>query len=234
MGYRCHPASLVRVCGFGFDKQRLLGQSDATHWKKKRKNIYIYPPAWHLSRRERQARTFQSIICHLRYICNNNKTFTMAQAIRDTPAGQFLRSVGFGSWLAYPEEVDGFEPQQMSTVAEEVSTPSEDDDLEKTLSKISAKIGTTEGEITTKLSENELADVIVVSFTKDDQGNPRNWSQGKKTWTLTLINTYTFVVYLAASIITPDAEVIMQRYNVSIVVASLGLSMYVVGCKFYH
>lgn len=203
-----------------------LGQTDATPWKMKK--LYL-PPAWHLSRRERQARTFQSSSAI--YICNTNKTSTMAQAIRDTPAGQFLRFVGFGSWLAYPEEVEGFEPQQMPTVAEEVSTPSEED-LEKTLSKISAKIGTTEGEITNKLSEKELADVIVVSFTKDDQGNPRNWSQAKKTWTLTLINTYTFVVYLASSIITPDAEAIMQRYNVSIVVASLGLSMYVVGCRF--
>ncbi|KAK5196224.1 hypothetical protein LTR92_003768 [Exophiala xenobiotica] len=156
----------------------------------------------------------------------------MAQAIRDTPAGQFLRYVGFSSWLAYPEEEDGFEPEPMPTVAEEVSAPIGASDLERTLSKISAKVGTkTEGEITNnlKLSEKELADVIVVSFTKDDQGNPRNWPQAKKTWTLTLINTYTFVVYLSASIITPDAEVIMQRYNVSTVVASLGLSMYIVG-----
>jgi DHA1 family multidrug resistance protein-like MFS transporter len=159
----------------------------------------------------------------------------MAQAIRDTPAGQFLRYVGFSSWLAYPEEDDGFEPEPMPTVAEEVSAPIGGSDLERTLSKISAKVGTkTEGEITNnmKLSEKELADVIVVSFTKDDQGNPRNWPQAKKTWTLTLINTYTFVVYLSASLITPDAKFIMQRYNVSVVLASLGLSMYIVGCKF--
>lgn len=154
----------------------------------------------------------------------------MGKAIRDTPAGHLLRLIGFKTQLSWPEEVPGFEPQQMPAIAEEISTSGED--LEKTLSKISARVGTTiEGEITNKLSEKELAGAIVVTFAENDEDNPRNWSQGKKTWILTLVNVYTFVVYLTASIITPDAEFIMQRYNVSIVVASLGLSMYVVGCR---
>ena len=50
-------------------------------------------------------------------------------------------------------------------------------------------------------------------------------------WTLTVVNLYTFVVYLTASVITPTAGAIMERYNISLVVASLGLSMYVVGCE---
>lgn len=159
----------------------------------------------------------------------------MAQALRDTPAGHLLRLIGFRSYLSWPEEAPNFEPRQMPAIAKEISSSS--DDLEKTLSKISARVGTKTDEgsdiITNnkKLSRKELADAIVVTFAENDQDNPRNWPQRKKTWTLTLVNVYTFVVYLTASIITPDVEFIMQRYNVSIVVASLGLSMYVVGCK---
>ncbi|KAK6382736.1 hypothetical protein LTS17_003405 [Exophiala oligosperma] len=157
----------------------------------------------------------------------------MAQALRDTPAGHLLRLIGFRSYLSWPEEAPNFEPRQMPAIAKEISSSS--DDLEKTLSKISARVGTKTDEgsdiITNnkKLSRKELADAIVVTFAENDQDNPRNWPQRKKTWTLTLVNVYTFVVYLTASIITPDVEFIMQRYNVSIVVASLGLSMYVVG-----
>ncbi|KIV80851.1 hypothetical protein PV11_08327 [Exophiala sideris] len=152
----------------------------------------------------------------------------MANLIRDTPAGHLLRTVGFKSWLAYPEELPGFEPQQMPAVSEALPT-SNNEDLEKTLSKITAKETTTSGLTSESSSEKDVGGAIVVSWTENDKDNPRNWSQGKKAFTLTLINVYTFVVYLTASIITPTAEAIMKRYDVSVVVASLGLSMYVVG-----
>ncbi|KAI1611565.1 MFS transporter [Exophiala viscosa] len=152
----------------------------------------------------------------------------MANPIRDTSAGQLLRAVGFKSWLAYPEELPSFEPQQMPAVPETLPVTNIED-LEKTLSKIATKETASNGLTSESSSEKDVGEAIVVSWTSNDKDNPRNWSQGKKMYTLTLINLYTFVVYLTASIITPTAEFIVKRYDVSIVMASLGLSMYVVG-----
>ncbi|KAH0841034.1 hypothetical protein AYO21_11116 [Fonsecaea monophora] len=165
-------------------------------------------------------------------------------SLRDTPAGQFLRLIGFKSWLYYPEEVTGFELPSLPFVSQEVLPPLDEEDhdhddasetdLEKDLEKSlpsasSLRLATPPDEVSSAMSQKALTEPIVVSFADDDTDNPRNWSAAKKTWTVTLINVYTFVVYCTASIITPTAGYIVERYNVSVVVASLGLSMYVVG-----
>jgi DHA1 family multidrug resistance protein-like MFS transporter len=156
-------------------------------------------------------------------------------AIRDTPAGQFLRLIGLKSWLYYPEEVTGFELPSFPWVSEETLPPTVDGvtekDIEKSLPSISIRLATPPDELSSAVSQKALAEPIIVSFSEDDMDNPRNWSTSKKAWTVTIINVYTFVVYATASIITPTAGAIVQKYDVSIVVASLSLSMYVVGCK---
>ena len=156
--------------------------------------------------------------------------------IRDTPAGQFLRLIGLKSWLYFPEEVTGFELPRLPWLSEEQLTPTDDDapekDVEKSLASISIRLSTPPDELSSAMSRKGLAEPIVVSFAEGDKENPRNWSALKKAWTVTIINIYTFVVYCTASIITPTTSFIMQKYDVSVVVASLGLSMYVVGCKF--
>ncbi len=165
-------------------------------------------------------------------------------AIRDTPAGQFLRLIGLKSWLYYPEEITGFELPNLPWISEE-QFPSTDDnatdkdlekdlekDMEKSLPSCSVRLSTPPDELSSAWSQKAIAEPIVVSFSEDDNDNPRNWSSTKKAWTVTIINIYTFVVYCTASIITPTASFVVQKYDVSVVVASLGLSMYVVGCRF--
>ncbi|OQV03361.1 hypothetical protein CLAIMM_08412 [Cladophialophora immunda] len=150
----------------------------------------------------------------------------MAGFVKETPAGQFLRTLGFRSdFLLYAEEKVGFEPRDPPIIRESAPSPVESD-LEKELSKLSTTVRASEKDVTLPASDEEA---IVVSWTENDPENPRNWSQSKKTWTLVVVNLYTFCVYCTASIITPTAGAIQQRYDVSIVVASLGLSMYVVG-----
>ncbi|EXJ56374.1 uncharacterized protein A1O5_12641 [Cladophialophora psammophila CBS 110553] len=152
----------------------------------------------------------------------------MADFLKETPAGQFLRLIGCRSAnLLYPEEKPGFEPAAagLPIVCERAPSPAESD-LEKTLSKLSATVRASEKCETSPNPDNEA---IIVSWTEHDPGNPRNWSQAKKTWTLVVVNLYTFCVYCTASIITPTAEAIQQRYHISILVASMGLSLYVVG-----
>ena len=168
-------------------------------------------------------------------------------AIRDTPAGQFLRLIGLKSWLYYPEEVTGFELPHLPWISEEVLPPSSDSltetetekeiekdierDIEKSIPSISVRLATPPDAVSSAWSQKALAEPIEVCFSEDDKENPRNWSTTKKAWTVTIINLYTFVVYCTASIITPTAGLIVQKYDVSVVAASLGLSMYVVGCK---
>lgn len=165
-------------------------------------------------------------------------------AIRDTPAGQALRLLGLKSWLYYPEEVAGFELPNLPWTSEEQLPPTSDGeketetekdiekDIEKSLPSLTIRLATPPDEVSSAWSQKALAEPIVVSFSEDDKENPRNWSAKKKAWTVTIINIYTFVVYCTASIITPTAGFITQKYDISLVVASLGLSMYVVGCKF--
>ncbi len=157
-------------------------------------------------------------------------------AIRDTPAGQFLRLIGLKSWLYYPDEVTGFELPNLPWMSEEELPPTGDNvtdkDIEKSIPSISIRLSTPTDEVSSAISHKALAEPIVVSFPEGDKENPRNWSAKKKAWTVTIINIYTFVVYCTASIITPTAGLVVEKYDVSPVAASLGLSMYVVGCKF--
>ena len=147
------------------------------------------------------------------FICAFLKMF---ECIRDTPARQFLRLLSFKSYLCYPEESPGFQPPPFATVSEAPVTK----ETEEVLPKL---------EITRTLSQKGLTDAIVVTWYENDQDNPRNWSTVKKSWVMVVISLYTFVVYCTASIIVPTAEAVMQKYSVSVYVAELGLSMYVVG-----
>lgn len=171
----------------------------------------------------------------------------MRESLRDTPAGQALRFIGVKApWLHYPEEVSGFQPPKMphlnsQSISEPADVPDEPlskstsdttDVAEKTSPKPVVEVGASGSAIIRQMSQKGLSDVIVVTWTDNDDDNPRNWSDRKKSWVMIVVSIYTFVVYCTASIITPTAETMMRRYDVSLVVSSLALSMYVLGCKY--
>jgi MFS transporter, DHA1 family, multidrug resistance protein len=135
--------------------------------------------------------------------------------LRDTPFGQLLRAVGFKSSLQYPEERHGFQPPPFATVSEAPVTCATEE-----LPKV---------EVVRQLSQKGLTDASVVDWYTNDPDYPRNWTHKKKSWVMVVISLYTFVVYCAASIITPTADIVMKKYNVSIDIAYLGLSLYVAG-----
>jgi hypothetical protein len=145
--------------------------------------------------------------------------------LKETLFGQFLRLVGYRpQWLQYPEERSGFEPRQSSILSEHAAKPSSQDPekLEKVISTIKPEA----------FDSSDTKDIILVTWQNDeDPANPRNWSPRKKKWTLSIVLLYTWVVYCSASIVTPTSGYIQVRYGVSEVVTSLGLSMYVAGCK---
>lgn len=66
-------------------------------------------------------------------------------------------------------------------------------------------------------------------YSTTDPENPQNWSSARKLLVVFNIFIYTFVAYTASAIYTPSTQGIMERFNVSITAASLGLSLYVIG-----
>jgi len=69
--------------------------------------------------------------------------------------------------------------------------------------------------------------VLVDWYTTDDPENPQNWKLGKKCYATFLICIYTLAVYMGSSIYAPAIEGVIDDFGVSVQVASLGLSLYV-------
>ncbi|CAN9262895.1 unnamed protein product [Alternaria alternata] len=62
-----------------------------------------------------------------------------------------------------------------------------------------------------------------------DASNPQNWPQSHKILVTVLLCVYTFAVYVGSSIYTSSQQVVMDKFDVSHVAASLGIALYVLG-----
>lgn len=71
--------------------------------------------------------------------------------------------------------------------------------------------------------------ILVDWYYTDDPDNPYNWSRNKRLLINVIICLYTFVVYTTSAIYTTSEGGIMQRFGVSEIKATLGLSIYVLG-----
>ncbi|KAJ5216531.1 major facilitator superfamily domain-containing protein [Penicillium cinerascens] len=71
--------------------------------------------------------------------------------------------------------------------------------------------------------------VLVDWYYTDDPENPHNWSNTKRALIATIICLYTFVVYTTSAIYTSSTQGVMEEFGVSTLVATLGLSLYVLG-----
>jgi len=66
----------------------------------------------------------------------------------------------------------------------------------------------------------------------DDPGNPRNWSRRKR-WYITMsLGSMTFVVTFASSIFSVALKPVSEEYHVSMVVSTLGVSLFLLGFVF--
>ncbi|PWN22235.1 putative FLR1-putative H+ antiporter [Microstroma glucosiphilum] len=70
---------------------------------------------------------------------------------------------------------------------------------------------------------------IVDWYGPDDPQNPLNWSQPKKAFVTSLLCYLTFSVYAGSSIVTPGLEDFAAKHQVGVVVATLSLTLYVLG-----
>ncbi|KAK7432614.1 hypothetical protein QQZ08_000822 [Neonectria magnoliae] len=71
--------------------------------------------------------------------------------------------------------------------------------------------------------------ILVDWYYSDDTQNPQNWTNRKRGSVALLICLYTFVVYTSSAIYTSSTEGVMQKFGVSQLKATLGLSIYVLG-----
>ncbi|KAJ7168339.1 major facilitator superfamily domain-containing protein [Mycena crocata] len=63
---------------------------------------------------------------------------------------------------------------------------------------------------------------------EDDPDNPRNWSFTKRVFVSSSISFLTFSVYIGSAIYTASIPGIVEEFNVSLVYATLGLTLYII------
>lgn len=71
--------------------------------------------------------------------------------------------------------------------------------------------------------------ILVDWYFTDDPEDPHNWSNNKRNTIALIICLYTFVVYTTSAIYTASTEGVIEELNVSLLKATLGLSIYVLG-----
>lgn len=175
----------------------------------------------------------------------------MEAVFREAPMGQLVRFVTKNKYLQYPEEKPGFElpepwiqmmqsleaskshtenpePQEerpnpeQSDAASHSSTLREDSEMNaQDLEKVKSI------PITPKKTKDGA--ILVDWYYTDDDENPHNWSNLKRALIATIICLYTFVVYATSAIYTASEQGVMKEFGVSEIVATLGLSLYVLG-----
>ncbi|KAH8705658.1 major facilitator superfamily domain-containing protein [Talaromyces proteolyticus] len=183
----------------------------------------------------------------------------MAALIRDAPFGQLVRYLTNNKYFQYPEEKPDFKlPEPWIKLMNE-SDPSASTYPEKERRQENGNNNQSSEDISrvttlnslpfteARLEADEQHEIekvksipIVPKKTKDgavlvdwyytnDEENPHNWSNKKRAFLATLICLYTFVVYTTSAIYTSSVVGVMQQFNVSDLLATLGLSLYVLG-----
>lgn len=78
-------------------------------------------------------------------------------------------------------------------------------------------------------TQKSNSDRKVVLFLQDDPANPQNWLFMKKCWVTCQLCLLTLSIYIGSAIYTSGEQGIVQQFHVSTVVATLGLTLFVLG-----
>ncbi|KAJ6076405.1 hypothetical protein N7499_008386 [Penicillium canescens] len=183
----------------------------------------------------------------------------MEAVIRDAPFGQLVRLLTKNKYFQYPEEKPDFKLPDAwlqllneSSTAENIPDEKKREPEDRHLSQDTSEPLSRSSSVTLPFTEARLeADeqheiekiksipiapkktkdgaILVDWYYTDDAENPHNWSNTKRALITTVICLYTFVVYTTSAIYTSSTEGIMKEFGVSTLVATLGLSLYVLG-----
>jgi len=174
----------------------------------------------------------------------------MKDIIRDSTVGQVINSVSGGRYLPYADQRSDYAiPTRFllpsSTSKTEIASvhdknipaePVTSADASRRTSNSLTRLNSPEESFVQDQEKGEVKketlvyDPYLVGWTSDDDPeNPRNWSFGKRAFTSFAISFLTFSVYIGSAIYTPAIPGLMEAFNVSLVKATLGLTLYVLG-----
>ncbi|EAU36116.1 conserved hypothetical protein [Aspergillus terreus NIH2624] len=183
----------------------------------------------------------------------------MQAVLRESAFGQLVRLVTKNKYFQYPEEkadfklpdqwikvMDGLDAAASSEHAQtDAQTPTRQPDSDESLSQVTTNysLSFTEARLeadqqheiekvkSIPIAPKKTKDgaILVDWYYTDDAENPHNWSNLKRALVATIICLYTFVVYTTSAIYTSSVGGIIAQFGVSELLATLGLSLYVLG-----
>lgn len=107
--------------------------------------------------------------------------------------------------------------------------PVGEDDLDDSKDALPADLEKGSSNETPKTAQ--LTPFLVEFDGPNDQGNPKNWTT-KRRWAITIsMGLMVFTVTFASSIFSVNIEVVQQKFNVELVTATLGVSLFVLVCS---
>ncbi|KAJ7785820.1 major facilitator superfamily domain-containing protein [Mycena metata] len=170
--------------------------------------------------------------------------------VRDSTVGQILNYLSSGRILPYPEQRPGYvvprrylaapSDEERQKESSDHATPS----ASPSLTTLAAAPGSrptiivTPGTVTREASSATLTgtpaevtekaiDPFLVDWEENDPDHPLNWSSGKRIFVAFSISLLTFSVYIGSAIYTSSIPGLMVEFNISLVTATLGLTLYV-------
>ncbi|KAJ7151504.1 major facilitator superfamily domain-containing protein [Mycena filopes] len=172
--------------------------------------------------------------------------------IRDATVGQILNYVSSGRILPYAEQRPGYvvprrylaaltkeegekdrSPSASSSLATLAGTPATPLTETRPPFENQASIATlkaTQAEVSEKpapADDRDILDPFLVDWEENDPEHPRNWSSPKRAFVAFSISLLTFSVYIGSAIYTSSIPGLMVQFNVPLVTATLGLTLYV-------
>ncbi|KAJ5889040.1 major facilitator superfamily domain-containing protein [Penicillium taxi] len=174
----------------------------------------------------------------------------MNSTIREAPFGQLVRYFTKNKYFQYPEESPDFQlPEVWIQSMNEPSEKQEEAQRQNSerISRITTQNSNTLSSTESRLEADEQHElekiksipitpkktrdgaILVDWYYTDDSENPHNWSNLRRGMVALIICLYTFVVYTTSAIYTSSEQGIMEEFGVGTVLATLGLSLYVLG-----
>ena len=149
----------------------------------------------------------------------------MMTQFRDTQFGHFVRFLSRNKYLRYSDEADALLCKRGTATAEQSREPEK---LEQPEDLRTGDLDSREPASSQAVEHGKDA-FLVDWYGPDDPENPRNWSSSWKLLVTLQICIFNFAVYIGSSIYVPGEADIMRGFDVSEIVATLGLSFYTVG-----
>ncbi|KAB2577382.1 Caffeine resistance protein 5 [Lasiodiplodia theobromae] len=174
----------------------------------------------------------------------------MRELIRESIFGQTIRLVTKRNFLQYPEELDPSLWKQYidceksgRPALRSVSLPTrraseeESEDERKRSVDVEKEGNDSDTHSPTRTNQTDaIADpengketLLVTWYGPNDPANPQNWSVGKKFFVTFEICLLTFSIYIGSAIYSAGIVDVMQKFRVSQVAATLGLTLFVAG-----